>query len=73
MKYDVCVFWGCGLDRFYYKNEEGNLELIDKLTYITANKKECETIFGTDDIEICGSLHKKLDEKKYLFNKILNN
>lgn len=33
--------------------EEGNLELIDKINYITANKKECETIFGTDDIEMC--------------------
>ena len=30
-----------------------NLELIDKISYITCNKKECETIFGTDDIEEC--------------------
>ena len=36
-------------------SEEGNLELIDKITYITCNKKECETIFETDDIESCVS------------------
>ncbi|MBE6150815.1 MAG: hypothetical protein E7162_03230 [Firmicutes bacterium] len=34
-------------------SEEGNKELIDKITYITANKSECETIFGTDNIEEC--------------------
>lgn len=34
-------------------SEEGNRELIDKITYITANKKECEIIFGTDDINEC--------------------
>lgn len=28
-------------------------DLIDKLTIITCNKKECESIFGTDDIEKC--------------------
>lgn len=32
---------------------DNNKELIDKITYITANKKECETIFNTDDIESC--------------------
>ena len=31
--------------------DEGNKELIDKITYITANRSECETIFGTDNIE----------------------
>lgn len=30
-----------------------NLELIDKISIITCNKKECETIFGSDDIESC--------------------
>lgn len=34
-------------------SEEGNKELIDKITYITANKKECEIIFGTDNIDEC--------------------
>lgn len=33
--------------------EEGNLELIDKIDLITCNQKECETIFGTDDVEDC--------------------
>jgi len=33
--------------------EEKNKELIDKISIITANRKECETIFGTDDIEEC--------------------
>ncbi len=31
----------------------GQLELLDKITYITCNKSECETIFGTNDIEKC--------------------
>ena len=35
--------------------DESNLELIDKISYITCNKKECETIFGTDNIEECVS------------------
>jgi len=34
-------------------SEPGNAELIDKITYITANKKECETIFGTSDVTSC--------------------
>jgi len=34
-------------------SDEGNLELIDKISYITANRKECEIIFETDDIESC--------------------
>lgn len=34
-------------------NEPGNKELIDKITLITANRTECETIFGTTDIEKC--------------------
>lgn len=36
-------------------SESGNLELIDKITYITANRTECATIFGTDDIVECVS------------------
>lgn len=35
--------------------EDGNLELIDKINIITCNKKECETIFNTSDIETCVS------------------
>ena len=35
--------------------DEGNKELIDKITYITANRSECETIFGIDNIEECVS------------------
>lgn len=30
-----------------------NLDLIDKVAYITANEKECKTIFGSDDVEEC--------------------
>ena len=30
-----------------------NLELIDKINLITCNKTECQTIFGTDDVESC--------------------
>ena len=33
--------------------EEGNSDLIDKISYITANRKECLEIFGTDDVEEC--------------------
>lgn len=31
--------------------DEGNLELIDKITYITCNRDECIAMFGTDDFE----------------------
>lgn len=34
-------------------DESGNKELIDKITFITCNKSECQTIFGTDNIEEC--------------------
>lgn len=34
-------------------SEENNKELIDKITLITVNKKECQVIFGTSDIEEC--------------------
>lgn len=34
-------------------DDEINKDLIDKITFITANRKECEAIFGTDDIESC--------------------
>ncbi len=34
-------------------NDEKNLENIEKITYITCNEKECQTIFNTDDIESC--------------------
>lgn len=33
--------------------EKENQELLYKITYITANKKECETIFHTENIEQC--------------------
>lgn len=33
--------------------EKENRDLIDKVSYITCNQKECETIFGTKDIESC--------------------
>lgn len=33
--------------------EGNNAELIDKISFITANQKECETIFGTSDVEEC--------------------
>jgi len=32
-------------------SEPGNKELIDKITYITCNEKEFETIFETDDVD----------------------
>ena len=34
-------------------SEKGNSELLNKITYITANKKECEIMFETADIERC--------------------
>lgn len=33
--------------------DDNNKKLIDKVTYITANRKECETMFNTLDIESC--------------------
>lgn len=38
-------------------NEGRNKELIDKITYITCNRHECETIFGTDDVEACVQMY----------------
>lgn len=37
--------------------DEGNKELIDKITYITANRQECMRIFGTEDVFECVSLY----------------
>ena len=34
-------------------NEDNNKELIDKITYITANKKECLKMFNADNVEEC--------------------
>lgn len=34
-------------------SDSKNIELIDKISIITCNRKECETIFNTDDIESC--------------------
>ena len=34
-------------------SDNNNKELIDKISIITCNRKECETIFNTDDIESC--------------------
>lgn len=34
-------------------SEKGNAELIDKISYITANKKECSTLFETENIIKC--------------------
>ncbi len=33
--------------------EKENIDLIDKISIITCNRKECTTIFNTDDIETC--------------------
>lgn len=33
--------------------DDNNKDLIDKISYITANRSECETIFGTTNIEDC--------------------
>lgn len=46
------VLTPCRPQRLLFK-EEANKELIDKISYITANKKECEAIFETDDINAC--------------------
>ena len=34
-------------------SDKANLKLIDKISIITCNRKECETIFGTDNVEEC--------------------
>ena len=34
-------------------SEDNNKELIDKISIITCNRKECETIFNTSDIKSC--------------------
>ncbi len=34
-------------------SDKKNIELIDKITFITANRTECEAIFNTKDIKSC--------------------
>lgn len=33
--------------------DKSNIDLIDKISIITCNRKECETIFNTNDVEEC--------------------
>ena len=42
----------CRPEKLSYKNESDR-ELLDKISIITCNKKECETIFETNNIEDC--------------------
>ncbi len=42
----------CRPEKLNIKDKE-NLKLIDKISIITANKKECKTIFNTDDVLSC--------------------
>jgi len=42
----------CPADKLFI-GDDGNRKLIEKITYITANREECQTIFGIDDIEYC--------------------
>ena len=47
------VITPCRPQKLSIEEDRSNLDLIDKITYITANKKECEIIFGTSNIEKC--------------------
>lgn len=46
------VITPCRPEKLILNNQE-NKELLNKITYITANKKECEIMFETTDIESC--------------------
>lgn len=48
----MLILTPCRPDRLSIDEEE-NRELIEKISIITANQKECETIFKTDNIESC--------------------
>lgn len=37
--------------------DPGNARLIDKISIITCNKKECQTIFGKEDVEECVKMY----------------
>ncbi|MBQ4535427.1 MAG: ribokinase [Clostridia bacterium] len=37
--------------------EDGNKEFLDKVSYITANKREAEIMFGTEDLKSCVELY----------------
>jgi ribokinase len=50
------VLTPCHPERLSIK-EEGNKEFLDKVSYITANKKETEILFGTEDLESCVKLY----------------
>ena len=47
----------CRPKKLSIEDDPSNKELIDKITYITANKSECETIFGTSDVEKCVTMY----------------
>ncbi len=48
----ILILTPCRPDKLSITDKE-NIDLIDKISLITCNKKECMTIFGTDDIESC--------------------
>ena len=47
----------CRPHRLSIVEDPDNKKLIDKITYITANKSECEIIFGTSNVEECVKMY----------------
>lgn len=48
----ILILTPCRPDKLSIK-ESKNKELIDKISIITCNRKECQTIFNTENIEAC--------------------
>lgn len=48
----MLVLTPCRPEKLSLKDPK-NIELIEKISLITCNQKECETIFGTNDVESC--------------------
>ena len=49
----ILILTPCRPQKLNISDKNNNKELIDKISIITCNRKECETIFNTSDIKSC--------------------
>ena len=49
----MLILTPCRPQKLNISDKNNNKELIDKISIITCNRKECETIFNTSDIKSC--------------------
>ena len=51
--YIPIIITPCRPEKLNVIDDPKNAELIDKISFITCNKKECKAMFGTDNVEEC--------------------